>query len=81
MLDELHDTFETHSWHTLLLFGAGLVSEQVACIFLWQLWGGCHARYQKPKAEKELILIFALHAAIAAAHSIPTHQSDLDLEL
>jgi hypothetical protein len=81
MLDELHDTCETHSWHTLLLFGAGLVSEQVVCIFLWQLWGGCHARYQKSKAKKKPIFIFALFEAIADAYSVPTHQSDLDLEL
>jgi hypothetical protein len=31
MLDELYYTVETHSWNMLLLFGAGLVSEQVVC--------------------------------------------------
>jgi hypothetical protein len=81
MLDEIYDTIETHSWNILLLFGAGLVSEQVVCNIQGHLRSECEAKYGRIMAEKKPISIFRRHRAIADAHSVPTHQSDLNLEL
>jgi hypothetical protein len=74
-----------YNWDTSMEYLASLccrTSEWTSCMhFFMAALGWVSCQISDVQGRKKSISNFALREAIADAHSVPTHQSDLDLEL